>query len=72
MRCLGMAARTHTDTGGMGFVTCSLKPERREEAYRGASPSLRSQWLLPTSSPPAQYREDKQVVALRSGTKEAA
>lgn len=53
MCCTCMSA--HISTGGMGFVTHSLKPERREEAYyRAASPRLRgcwSQWLLPTSSP---------------------
>lgn len=60
MHCLGMSARTHTDTGGMGFVTCSLKPERREEAYRGASPSLRLlvSVAAPHIKPPAQYPED--------------
>lgn len=64
----------HTNTGGMGFVTCSLKPERREEASRGASPSLSLlvSVAAPYVKPLAQYPEDRQVVALQGGTREAA
>lgn len=55
-------------------MTCSLKPERRGEAYRGAAPSLRGCLDCGCSShrAPAQYPEDEQVVALQGGTKEAA